>query len=540
MNPTNSMNPMNSTNSAFSSQGVAQATIILIIGTLLSRMLGFVREMVIAHMFGATAATDAYLIAFIIPGVFAGLVAGAITVAFIPVFTEYRLKQGEEDAWKIASSLINVSVGVLILGVVFTLLAAPITVRLLAPGFDAQTQAIAVHLSRVMSPAIIFMGLIGLSTAILNSYKHFTFPAFAGLLYNVGIIGGALFLAGRFGITGLAIGVVVGAIGHLLVQSIILVKKRGYYTPSLQLNHPGIKRIAWLLLPFLVGSAAGQLNVMVDRILASGLAEGSIAALNFGVRVMGLPLGIFGAAIGVAVYPTLSQQVAEGRLDRLRNTFSEGIRMLWFVIVPASVGLIALREPLIRLLFERGAFDAVATSMTAVALFYYSLGLFAHAGIVMLVRTYFAMQDTKTPVTLGVLVVALNIGLNLILVRYMAHGGLALASSIAAAVNFLLLAYYLRKKLMYLDGQRIVRSSAKIIFASLVMGMVCWLALDLSRPLFADVMPLTQQLLQVGGLVLIGVFTYLVIAVLLRAEELGRISRLRHIFNRRGRWKLCQ
>ncbi len=516
----------------FSQQGVAQATIILIIGTVLSRILGFVRDMVIAHQFGAAAETDAFLIAFIIPGVFAGMVASALTVAFIPVFTEYRLKQGEEDAWRIASTLINVSVGVLILGVIFTLVTAPVIVRLLGPGLAEETREMAIHLAKVMSPAIIFMGLIGLSTAILNSYKHFTFPAFAGLLYNIGIIGGALFLGGRFGITGLAIGVVIGALGHLLVQSIILVKKKGYYTPSLNLNHPGVKKIAWLFLPFLVGSAAGQLNLMVDRILASGLVEGSISALNFGTHVMELPLGIFGVAIGVAVYPTLSQQVAEGRLDQLRNTFSQGIRVLWFVIIPASVGLIVLREPIIRLLFERGAFDAMATSMTATALLFYSLGLFAKAGIMMLARIYYSMQDVKTQVKVSVLVVALNIALNLILVRYMALGGLALASSIAASVGFLLLIYYLRKKLGYLDGQRIVRSVAKIIFASLVMGVVFWTGLNLSERFFADAIPLKYQILQVGGLVLIGLLTYFVMAVVLRMEELTKIRKLMNGFQK--------
>ena len=499
---------------------------------MLSRVLGFVREMVIAHMFGATAETDAFLIAFIVPDAFAKIVGFAIIFAFIPVFTEYRLKQGEKDAWRIASTLINVIFGVLIAGAIFTLLAAPVIVRLLGPGLAEETRKMAIHLARVMSPAIVFMGLIGLSTAILNSYKHFTFPAFAGLLYNVGIIGGALLLAGRLGITGLAVGVGIGALGHLLVQSIILVKKRGYYTPSLHLNHPGVKRIAWLLLPFLVSSAAGQLNLIVDRILASGLVEGSIAALNFGVRVMQLPLGIIGVAITTAVFPTLSHQAAEGKLDQLRKTFSEGLRMLWFIIVPASVGLIVLREPIIRLLFERGAFDPIATSMTAIALLFYSLGLFAHAGNAVLTRTYFSMQDMKMPMKLGVMAIALNIALNLILVRYLAHGGLALASSIAASINFLLLAYYLRKKLGFLDGLRIIRSLVKIIFASLVMGVVCWSILDLSRSLFADVMPLAQQFLQIGGLVLVGALTYFVVAVLLRAAEIDRILRLRHLFRR--------
>lgn len=530
----NSTNPMNPTNSGFSSQGVAQATIILMIGMMLSRILGIVREMVIAHMFGATAETDAFVIAFTIPGVFTSLVSGAITVAFIPVFTEYRIKRGEADAWRIASTLINLIVGVLSLGVIFTLFAAPGIVGLLAPGFDEQTRATAVHLSRVMSPAIVFMGLTGLSTAILNSYKHFTFPAFAGLLYNVGIIGGALLLAGRYDITGLALGVVAGGLAQLVVQLSILVKKRVYYTPALRFNHPGVKRIAWLVLPFFVSLAASQLNMMIDRILASGLVEGSIAALSFGGRVMGLPLGIFGAAIGTAVYPALSEYAAEGQLDQLRNTFSAGIRMLWFIIIPASVGLIVLREPIIRLLFERGAFDPVATGMTATALFFYSLGLFAHAGHVMLIRTFFSMQSTRTPVKMGLVAAAVNIILNLILVRYLALGGLALASSIAASLNFGLLAYYLRKKLGYLDGRRITRSSAKIIFASLVMGVVCRLGLNVSEQFVAEMASLQWQLLQVGGLVLIGALVYFAIARLMGAEELDRIWDLRHLFNRRG------
>jgi len=527
------MNPTNPTNSGFSSQGTAQATVILIIGTLLGRVLGFAREMVIASMFGATAETDAFLVALIIPGFLAGVVAGTIPLAFIPVFTKYRIEQGEEDAWRIASTLINISLIILICSVVLTFLAAPVLIPMLGPGLAKGTQQMAVHLTRVMSPAIILMGLVGLSTALLNSYKHFTTPAFAVLLYNSGIIAGALILSGRFGVTSLAIGVVFGSLGQLLIQSVILAKKRSYYTFSLNLNHPGIKRIAWLLLPFLVSSATGQLNVLVDRILASGLVAGSISALNFGVRVTGLPLGIFAAAIGVAVYPTLSQQVAGGRLNQVRNTFSEGIRMLWFTIIPVSVGLIVLREPIIRLLFERGAFGGVATKMTASAVLFYSLGLFARAANVMLTRTYFAMQDTRTPVKLGVISVTVNIILNLILVRYLALGGLALASSVASTVNFLMLAYFLRKKLHCIDGYRIVKSACKSISASLVMGVTCWLTLNLSRPLFADVMPLKQQVLQVGSLAVIGLLVYLALAILLRMEELGKIRTVVSFLRRR-------
>jgi len=485
--------------------------------------------MAIAHIFGASAETDAYLTALIIPGVFI-TVAGVITVAFVPVFTEYRIKQGEEDAWRIASALISAFVGVFVLGGGFALLAAPTIVRLLAPGFGEQTRESAVHLLRVMSPAITFWGLSGLSAAILNSYRNFIVPALDGLLYNVGIISGTLFLSTPYGITGPAIGMVAGSLCYLLVQSIIIAKKKNYYKLSFNLAHPGVKKILWLVLPILVGSATEQLNLIVDRILASGLVEGSIAALAFGVRVTQLPLGVLAVAIGVAVYPTLSQQVSKGRLDQLSNTFSESIRMLWFGVIPATAGLIVLREPVIRLLFERGAFDPIASSMTATALLYYSLGSFACAGNVLLTRTYFAMQDIRTPVRLSALVIGLNLVLNLILIRWLGHGGLALASSIAAIAHFLMLAYLLQKKLRHIDWERIIKSACKIIFASSVMGVVCWFGMNLSERFFADVASLPRQLLQVGGLVLLGALTYLMMAILLRMEELHGIARLRHLF----------
>lgn len=511
-----------------SRQGVAEATIILIIGTMLMRILGFVREMAIAYKFGASAETDAYLVAFIIPGALATMVGGAITVAFIPVFTEYRIKEGEVEAWRFASSVINIILIILVIGSIISSLGASILVPVIAPGLADQTKEIAIHLMKIMSPLVISSGLIGLTTAIINSYQHFVLPAFAGLLYNICIISSVLLLANRFGITGLALGTVIGSLFHLLAQSTVFIKEKRYYVPSIDLNHPGVKKTVQLIVPFLIGSAAGQLNLMVDRILASGLTEGSISALNFSSRVMNLPLGIFGAAVGTAIFPTLSQQIARGKLNSLRETFSWGLRTVWFVTIPASVGLIVLREPLIRLLFERGAFDQTATQMTAAALLYYSLGIFAHAGLFVITRTYFSMQDTITPVKIGVVGVVINIILNLILVRFLAHSGLALATSIAASGNLVLLIIYLRKKLGYLDGKRILYATIKIISASLMMGFACQLALNLSYHYLGESTTLKYQALQVGGIALIGIFTYFIAAALLRMEELAKVGELKY------------
>ncbi|MEW6459356.1 MAG: murein biosynthesis integral membrane protein MurJ [Bacillota bacterium] len=508
-----------------SRQGMGQAALLIIAGTVLCRIFGFIRETAIAYQFGATAQTDAYLVASVIPMALSGMVAVAVAVAFIPVFTEYRLKAGEGEAWTIASAVINLTALFLVAGAVLYLLAAPFLVPLLGPGLASETKALAVHLSRLLVPVIIFTGLVGLAAAVLNAYRHFTYPAFAGLLYNFGMIGGALLLGGLMGISGLVVGAVAGAAAHLLALLVPLAGKKNYYRPTLKgLSHPGVRRIGRLVLPFIVGSAAGQINLLVDRVLASGLVEGSISALNFAVRVMQLPLGIFAGAAATAAYPFLAEQAAGENADDLRRTFSEGLRMLWFVVFPLSVGLIVLAEPIIRLLFERGAFDAAATQMTAVALLYYSLGIFAHAANALLVRVYFALQDTATPVKLGLWAVGLNIVLNLILVRYLAHGGLALASSIAAAANCLLLAYYLRRRLGHLDGRRILRSAAKFAAASLVMGMAVAAAYSYSASFF-DAALLTHRLLQVGGLIALGGAVYLGAAALLRTEELARVIR---------------
>ncbi|MCL5774650.1 MAG: murein biosynthesis integral membrane protein MurJ [Patescibacteria group bacterium] len=489
---------------------------------MLSRILGFVRETVIAYKFGATAHTDAFLVASVIPMALAGMVAGAVAVAFIPVFTEYRLQKGEKEAWTIASAVINLTSILLAAAAVLFILAAPLLVPLLGPGLAPATKSLAVSLSMLLAPLLIFTGLVALVAALLNAYRHFTYPAFAGLFYNFGMISGALLLGGLMGIRGLVLGALAGAAAHLLALVIPLAAQKSHYRPTLKdLGHPGVKKIGLLVLPFVVASAAGQINLLVDRVLASGLAEGSISALNFASRVMHLPLGIFAGSAATAAYPFLAEQAASRHTADLRRTFSEGLRLLWFIVIPLSVGLIVLSEPITRLLFERGAFDARATQMTAVALLYYSLGIFAHAATALLLRVYFSLQDTATPVKLGLWAVGLNIVLNLILVRYLAHGGLALATSIAATANCLLLAYYLRRKLGHLDGSRILRSGGKFVAASLAMGLLVAAAHSYTAPMF-DLAALTHRLLHVGGLIALGGIVYLGAAALLKTEELTR------------------
>lgn len=504
----------------FSKQGMGKAALLLMVGTALSRILGIVRETAIAYQFGATAQTDAYLVALIVPMAISSIVVGALATVFIPVFTEYRLRNGEQEAWTMGNAVINLAALTLLIATVIYLLAVPFFIALLAPGLAPETEELAVNLSRLLAAAIIFTGLIGIANALLRSYHHFTYPAFAGLLHNAGMIGGTLFLGGILGISGLAIGVLVGLAANLLILFIPLSHQKKLYQPTLRgLRHPGTKKVGLLLLPIIIGSAAGQINLLVDRSLASGLTEGSISALNFADRLVGLPLGIFVASATTAAYPFLAEQAALKNLQELRRIFSEGLRMLWFIVFPLVAGLLILDEPIVRLLFERGAFGAAATELTSVALFYYSLGIIAHAASAMLSNVYFALQDTATPIKLGLLSVGLNIVLNLILVGYMAHAGLALATSIAGTVACILLAYSLRRRLGHLDGQRLLRSVGKFTCAALLMGVTVSVVYDFSAT-FVDETIFAHQLLQVTALILLGGFVYFAAAALLRTEEL--------------------
>jgi len=519
--------------SKISRQPVIQATIILTVTAVASHILGLVRDMVIAQQFGASAQTDAYLVANIIPGVIMVLVATAITGAFIPVFIDYRNKHGEKEAWHVASGLINGILIFLLLSTVFTVVAAPFIVPILAPGFDTGTMALAVMLTKAMSPAIVLLGMAALFTAILHAYQHFTAPAFASLLYNVGIIAGVLLLAGRFGIAGLAVGVVIGAAGQMLAQIGVMAKKRQYYSLTLDLFHPGVKKVGWLILPLLVSSGVNQLNVIIDRFLASGLAEGSISALNFAYVVMHLPWSIFATAVGTAIFPTLAEQAAESKLDLMRKTISEGVRTVWFLMVPAAMGMIVLRESIVRVLFERGAFDAVATGMTAGALMFYAFGLIAFGGNVIMLRSFYSLQDTRTPTMIVIIMVVMKIVLSLALVDYMAQNGLALATSLAATVSFLLLLFGLRRKLQSIDGRRLAVSLAKMIFASAVMGITIWIVSNLSQPFFQSPASVWQQILQLGSLILLGIIVYSGMAALLRMEEFAKVVSL--MYNAIGR-----
>ncbi|WP_206812077.1 murein biosynthesis integral membrane protein MurJ [Paradesulfitobacterium ferrireducens] len=458
------------------SRSVARAAGFLMIANLLSRVLGFLRESLIANYFGKSGATDAYIAAFNLPDlIYWLLVGGVLSAAFIPVLSEYLAKEKEEEAWRIVSSVVNIlflSISVLIImGLIFT----PAFVKIQVPGFNRENLALATGLTRILLIQPLLLAMSGLTMGVLNSYKIFWPSALGTVLYNVSIIVFGIIFSdpSRPGsISGFAFGVVVGAAVNFAVQIPALRKIGIKYYPLIDWQHPGVRKIAALALPIVISYTINQLQVIVSSNLASSLSQGSITAIQWSYRLYLLPVGIFALAVAVASFPTLSEEAALKNWQRFKEINSSAVRMIILLTVPVSVGMIVLRYPLLQVLFEHGAFTAADTAATAVPLLFFALGIFAQAVIQVLPRAFYALQDTWTPVLVGILSMAVNIGAMFLLLKPLVQGGVALATSISAFLNMFILFYLLRKRLGGIDGRRILSAWIRTAVASIVMGIV--------------------------------------------------------------------
>lgn len=450
-----------------------------------SRVLGLLREIVIGARFGTGAELDAYLAAFRVPDLIFYLVAGgALASAFIPTFTARLALEADprrRAAWQLASSVANLLLLVTtILALAAALLARPLVATLIAPGFDPQQQALTAHLMTLMLLAPIVFGLSGIVMGILNSFQHFLAPALAPVLYNLMILLGAWFLAPTLGVYGLAIGVVAGALAHLLVQIPPLLRRRPIYTATLGLGNPDVREVARLMGPRVLGLAAVQINFLVSANLASRLGAGSISALNYAWLLMLLPQGVIAQGIATAIFPTLSAQAAQGQITSLRNTLNAALRAVLWLTLPAAVGLFLLRTPVIQVFLQRGQFTAESTAMTAYALAFFAFGLVAHSLLEVVTRAFYALHDTWTPVKFGIAAMVLNLILSLLLLRPLSFGGLALANTIATTAETLALFWLIRPRLGGLGGRRLLASLARAMFSTLAMAGALLVFLDLA------------------------------------------------------------
>lgn len=505
---------------------VLQAAGMLTVMMALSRVLGFGREISVSSTFGISWQADAYNAAFSIPDlIYFALVGGALSSAFIPVFSSYLATDQEEDGYVMASTILNI-VGIaalvlIALGLVFT----PQLVRILVDFSDERTVALTIFLTRLMFAQCFFMCIAGISQGILQCYKEFTVPALGAVIYNVAIIAIGLLFHERLGITGFTVGVVVGAALNLLIQ-IPAMRRNGFsYRFVLDLRHPGVRRFFLLLLPVVLGLSMNEINLLVVQKLASGLDAGAITALKQAQRIMMLPVGIFAAAIGLSFFPTMTSHVARGELDAYKDNLTMGLRTIIFITLPASVGLMVLSYPVTRAMYLQFAVTQESVQLLAVILVYYAIGIVGYSAQQILNRGFYAVQDTKSPVLINGLVLLCNILFSVFLVRILAHRGLALAYSLSGLLSMAVLSLALRRKIGPFGGRSLLRSALQSAMASAVMGVVVY-GTAAGLELVLDTSGKLMQIGQVCVCVAVGAAVYLILAVVLRMQEAQLMLRL--------------
>jgi len=459
-----------------SNKSMMRSTGVIGFATALSRVLGFVRDIVFAGFFGTGIVAQAFVVAFRIPNTMRDLVGeGAMNSAIVPVLSEFRTLRDEKEFAHASRVLFNVSLVALTILTVLGIIFSPLIVRIMAPGFmaDPEKFRLTVMLNRVMFPYLIVIGLTAYSMGVLNSLKHFAAPAFGPCLMNLILIASMIWLYPKIGVMGLAIGVLIGGGTQLAVNIPFMYRYGIGINLGDGFTHAAVKRIRRLLGPRALGSAVYQINIFVDTILASLssiVGAGGVAALYYANRLIQFPLAIFALALAQAALPKMSREFVSNDIVRMKSTLSFSLRVVFFIMVPASFGLAVLGLPIIKVLFQRGEFTAYSTSITQGALFFYAFGLSAYGGIKLLVAAFYSMHDTMTPVKTAFAAVIMNIILSLALMWPMKLGGLALATSISASFNFVMLYILLRKKLGDFGTKDIIDSFLRVLAASLLMA----------------------------------------------------------------------
>ncbi len=501
---------------------ITRAAGVMSMATSISRILGYMKDMILAKFFGASGVADTFFVAFRIPNLLRELFAeGSMSSALIPVLTEYQTKQGMKETERlvrITFTFILIFVGLAcFLGIIF----APTIVTVIAPGFlnIPEKFSLTVLLTRVMFPFLLFISLAALAMGALNTRRVFFAPSLAPAMLNITIIAMVIILVPRMKqpIIAVALGVALGGFIQFAFQIPFLFKKGYSMLPKYNFGHPGLKKMSILILPATMGMAVAQINIFVSTILASFLPEGSITYLYYSMRLIQFPIGIFGVAMGMAVLPTLSEHAVKGEFGKLSDDFSFALRLLFFITVPAMIGLISLREPIVNLLFQRGKFDYTATVGTAQALLFYSMGIWCIVGSRVITASFYSMQDTKTPVKVAMIALVANITFSIILMNPLKHGGLALANSLASGLNFTLLFLFLRKKLKRIDTKRVLRSFVKTILASSVMGFTGGMLLR--SEIWHIHSNTLNKVFYLSGTISLCIGIYLILSYLLKSEE---------------------
>ena len=501
---------------------VGRAALVIVAATLVGRLIGLVRDVAVAYFFGAQADTDAFFLAYRIPYLLVLMVAGALTATFVPLLS-YRLATGrKKEAWDLSVNLGNIICLVLIGVTVILIVLAPWIIPLVGFGFSAGTADKAVFLFRILMIGFVFEGLTGLVIGMLNSLRRFALAAFAPAVGTVITLIITVAFARTLGITALAIGSVIGWIAGLAVLFPGLRDQGIRYRPRIDWHDPGVREVGAMVWPILIGSAVGKVSIFSTQVLGSMLEVGSISSLSYGEKLFQLPLGLFVAGITVPIFPLLSEQVAANAPDRVKATVNFSMRLMGFLMVPATVGIILLRYPIIGLILEHGKFTAEDTTRTAWVLLFLCLGLYAYAGRDTLTRVFYSYHDTRTPVKISVTTVVINIGLSYLFMQFLGVGGLALGTTVALTVNFVVLIWLLRRKIGPVGFGTTFRSLLRVTGVSAVMGAVVWVVdYYLSQEVPATTGGYAVRV--VAGLA-VGALVFLLVSHLVKMPELAEIT----------------
>lgn len=545
-------------------RSVARSAGIVSIAVLFSRVLGLVRETIFAKYFGAGFLYDTFLVGFRIPNLLRDLFAeGALSAAFVKVFTDYQIKKSEHEAWRLASLVFNglavVLSGVTILGV----LLSPLFVKALTYNYlgdpnhfyPAEKAALATTLMQIMFPFILLVALAALAMGVLNTKGRFGIPASASTAFNIAsIIFGLLFAfwlsgggwersvdkniiptdAAQWAIIGMSIGTLIGGGAQLLIQVPSLYRVGFRFRWGLSFRDEGVRRVMRLMAPAIIGTSAVQIKVLVDTIVVSGI-EGGLSWLSYSFRLMQFPIGVFGVAIGTAAIPALSRLASQERTGEFRKTLSDALKLVFLMTIPSACGLVVLSDPIIGLLYERGEFTAFDTNMTGWALGAYSLGLAGYAAIKVLSPSFYALDDAKTPMYVSLASIAVHVPFSFGMMTLFSkvgvsperpngygHIGAALATSAVALITFIVLTYLMRRRIGRINGREIASSLVKIAVASAIMSAVCYFSYQFIAGMFAAktfIARLIEAFVPIG----LGGITFFLFAKLLRIDEVEQL-----------------
>lgn len=504
---------------------VAKSAFIIAVFTLLSKGLGFIREIMIAYRFGSGESTDAYFVAMTATVIVIGALGAALNTTLIPIFSGIKQKHSKYKMREFLNNILNLVFFTTIILSIIAFIASPLIIKILAKGFEGEQFLLAVRLNRIGLPIVIFLGFTYVFSGYLQSNEIFGPHAIMGIPYNFVFLVFLFFISNGKNIEYLMLVTVLAALTQVLIQLPAVIHSRYKYTLDIDFKDPNLRKTIYLFIPVLLGNGVHQINAIVDKTLASELVTGSISALTYAKRLNDLIISVFVMAITTVVFPLLSKAFSKGNNSHIKEILSLGVNIILVITVPATFGMIILANPVVELFFQRGAFDSTATFMTSSALVFYSVGLIGASLRLLLNKVFYSFEDTKTPMINGVIAVFINIVLNFILIRFMAHDGLALATSISAIVTTLLLFIDLRKRLGPIGMKDILITFIKTTISSAIMSIVVYLMYFKLGGFLPDV-----KILKIINLVLsvaIGGISYFIICIILRVKAIKKIIKLR-------------